>query len=73
MKLLVALLALLWAAGNLFAAGLMLTNGIAAKTASKGLTEQGLLVLGALLLAALALLLIWQCVDLVRSETNESA
>lgn len=72
MRVVVALLGLFWAAGNLFAAILLIAGGVAAKTAAKGLIEQALLLLGGLLIAGLAVLLAWQCVGLARSGNEQS-
>ena len=72
MKLVAAGLGLLWAAGNVVAALLFLANGLAAKTAAKGLIEQALLILGGLLLLILAALLAWQCIELARSGAEET-
>ena len=73
MRLVAGGLGLLWAGGNAAAALLFLINGLAAKTAAKGLVEQALLVLGGLLLLTLAGLLAWQCIDLARSRPDEGA
>ncbi len=70
MKRLVGVLAILWAIGNLFAASVLVVNGLAAKTASKGLVEQGLLLMGGMLLATMAVILLWQCLQLIRSPAD---
>lgn len=67
MKLLIAGLAAVWAIANLVGALVLLVNGAAAKTAAKGIFEQALMLLGALLVMGLAALLIWQCWQLLRS------
>jgi hypothetical protein len=64
----VALLGLLFVAANLLAAYLFVTSGLAAKTAAKGLTQQGLLLSGGLLIALFALMLAWQCLALAISR-----
>ena len=64
MKILVALLGLLSVAANLLVAYLFVTSGLAARTAAKGATQQGLLLAGGLLIGLFALLLAWQCVAL---------
>jgi hypothetical protein len=65
---LVALLGLLWVAGNLLVAYLFVTGGLAAKTAAKGFDQQVLLWSGGLLIGLFALLLAWQCVALALSR-----
>jgi hypothetical protein len=65
---LVALFGLLYAAANLCVAYLFVTSGLAAKTAAKGVTQQGLLLSGGLLIGLFALLLAWQCLALAVSR-----
>jgi fucose permease len=65
---LVALLGLLWALANLGVAYLFFTSGIAAKNVHKGLGVQASLVLGAVLVAVFAALLLAQGVSLARSR-----
>ncbi len=61
MRQLVALLGLLWTAGNLLVASVFVTSGLADKAASKGFGQQALLWSGGLLIALFALPLAWQC------------
>ena len=68
MRQLVALLGLVWVAGNLLAVYLFVTSGFADKTAAKGLFQQILLWSGGLLIGLFALLLAWQCVALALSR-----
>ena len=68
MRQLVALLGLLYVAANLLAAYVFITSGLAAKTAAKGLTQQGLLLSGGLLIGLFALFLAWQCLALAVSR-----
>ena len=70
MRQLVALIGLLWAAGNLFVAYLFVTNGLAAKAAAKGLSQQGLLISGGVLIGLFALFLVWQCGALAISRAR---
>ena len=72
MRALVALLAALWALANLFGAAVLLVNGLTEKTAAKGFIEQSLMLLGGLLVAALACLLLWQAGRLVQTNTTEA-
>jgi hypothetical protein len=65
---LVALLGLLYVSANLLAVYAFITSGLAAKTAAKGLTQQGLLLSGGLLIGLFALGLAWQCVALAVSR-----
>ena len=71
MKKLVGLLALLWAIGNLFAASVLVINGLAEKTSSRGLVEVGLLLMAGMLLATMAIILLRQCLQLIRSPAAE--
>lgn len=73
MRQLVALLGLVWAIGNLYAAYLFVAGGLAAKTAAKGLGQQALLVLGGLIIGLFAASLVWQCVCLGRSRESEAS
>ena len=73
MRQLVALLGLLWVAGNLCVAYLFFSGGSAAKTAAKGLGQQALLWSGGLLIALFALLLAWQCLALALSRERPPA
>jgi hypothetical protein len=68
MRQLLALLGLVWVAGNLCVAYLFVTSGLTAKTAAKGMSQQGLLISGGLLIGLFALLLAWQCVALALSR-----
>jgi hypothetical protein len=70
MRQLVALLGLLYVAANLLAAYLFVTGGLTAKTAAKGLTQQGLLLSGGLLIGLFALFLGAQCVALAVSRNR---
>jgi uncharacterized membrane protein len=65
---LVALVGLLYVAVNLLAAYVFVTGGLAAKTAAKGVLQQGLLLSGGALIGLFALLLAWQCVVLAVSR-----
>jgi uncharacterized sodium:solute symporter family permease YidK len=65
---LAAALGLLWAAGSLVVAYWFVVGGLAAKTASKGLAQQALLLMGGLLIGLFALLLAWQCATLALSR-----
>jgi hypothetical protein len=65
---LVALFGLLYVAANLLAAYVFVTSGLAARTAAKGLTQQGLLISGGLLIGLFALFLAWQCIALAISR-----
>jgi len=71
MRQLVALLGLVWVAGNLLVAYLFVTSGLTEKMAAKGLGQQGPLLVGGALIALFALLLAWQCVAL--AVTSERA
>ena len=73
MKVVSAGLGLVWAAGSVLTGVLFVLNGLAAKTAAKGLFDQALLVLGGLLLLTLALMLAWQCAQLVRAASDGDA
>jgi hypothetical protein len=72
MRQLVALLGLLYVAGNLLAAYVFVTSGLASKTAAKGLMQQGLLLTGGLLIGLFALLLLWQCLALAISRPRSA-
>ena len=65
MRRVVAVVGLLWATANLLTAYAFLVGGLAAKTAAKGLVQQGLLLAGGLLIGLFALFLVWQCLRLV--------
>lgn len=73
MRLLIGLLAALWALANLFGALVLLVNGVAPKTLEKGFIDVSLMLLGGLLVAALALLLLWQVGQLIRSSEEDLA
>jgi uncharacterized membrane protein YhaH (DUF805 family) len=64
MRPLVALLGLLWAAGNLLVAYVFVTTGLTDKIAAKGIDQQALLLSGGLLIALFALALVWRCLAL---------
>lgn len=68
MRPLVALLGLIYVAANLLAVYVLLTSGLAAKTAAKGIVQQGLLLSGGLVIGLFALLLAWQCLTLAISR-----
>jgi hypothetical protein len=68
MRQLVALVGLLYVAANLLAAYAFVTSGLAARTAAKGVMQQGLLLSGGALIGLFALLLTWQCVALAVSR-----
>lgn len=68
MRQVVALLGLLYVAANLLAAYVFVTSGLMAKTAAKGIVQQGLLLAGGLVIGLFALLLAWQCVMLALSR-----
>jgi hypothetical protein len=68
MRQLVALFGLVYTAANLLAAYTFVSSGLAAKTAAKGLLQQGLLLSGGLLIGLFALLLAWQCLMLAVSR-----
>jgi hypothetical protein len=67
----VALLGLLYVAGNLLASYAFLTSGLTTKTPTKGLSQQGLLLTGGLLIGLFALLLAWQCAVLALSRSRD--
>ena len=73
MRQVVALLGLLYVAANLLAAYVFVTSGLAAKTAAKGLLQQGLLLSGGLLIGLFALFLAWQCVALSLSRERPNS
>ena len=64
MRPLVALLGLLWAAGNLLVAYVFVTTGLTAKIAAKSFDQQLLLWSGGLVIALFALFLVGQCLIL---------
>lgn len=68
MRQLVALLGLLWTAGNLAVAYLFVTSGLAEKTAHKGLAQQALLVSGGAVVGLFAIFLLWQCLVLATAR-----
>jgi hypothetical protein len=68
MRQIVALLGMLWVAGNLCVAYLFWKSGFASKMAAKGFYQQALLWSAGLLIALFALLLAWQCIALARSR-----
>ena len=70
MRQLVALLGLLYVAGNLLAVYAFITSGLADKAATKGLSQQGLLLSAGALIGLFALLLAWQCVALAVSRAR---
>ena len=70
MRQLVALLGLLYVAANLLAVYAFVTSGLTAKTAAKGLSQQGLLLSAGLLNGLFALLLVWQCVALAVARSR---
>lgn len=72
MKQVVGLLGILWAIANLYVAYLFVVNSQAAKTAAKGVEQQGLLLVGGLAIAAFALLLGAQCVTLALARESRS-
>ncbi len=71
MRQVVALLGLLWAAGNLLVAYLFVSSGLAEKTAAKGFGQQALLVVGGLVVGLFAALLVWRCVALAMSRSAD--
>jgi hypothetical protein len=73
MRQLVAVLALLWALGNLLVAYLFLTSGVAAKNVHKGLGVQASLIVGGLLLALFAMILVVQSLSLATSRQKETS
>lgn len=73
MRLVVALLGLIYVAANLLASYVFVTSGLAAKTAAKGMLQQGLLLSGGLLIGLFALFLAWQCIALALSRERPSA
>jgi hypothetical protein len=70
MRQLVALLGLLYVAGNLLAVYAFITSGLTEKAAAKGLSQQMLLLSAGLLIGLFALLLAWQCVALAFSRSR---
>jgi hypothetical protein len=68
MRQLVALLGLLYVAGNLLAVYVFITSGLTEKAAAKGLSQQGLLLSAGALIGLFALLLAWQCIALAASR-----
>lgn len=73
MRPLLALLALLWALVNLYVAYLFVVNGFVAKTVQKGIGVMGSLILGGVLIAVFALILVVQAVRLAISRTPDDA
>jgi hypothetical protein len=69
----VALLGLLYVAGNLLAVYAFVTSGLTAKAAAKGASQQGLLLSAGLLIGLFALLLAWQCAVLAFSRGRDQA
>ncbi len=73
MKPLIALLGLIWALANLFAAYLLVRNSFTAGTPAKeGFPAQLLLLVGGLVLAVFALSLAWGSVRLAGQRANDS-
>jgi hypothetical protein len=73
-KAVAAVLALVWAAGDLLLAGLMILGAFTAKTAAKeGLMAQASLLLGGLLIGAFALALGLVCLRMLGSSDRPAA
>lgn len=70
MKLVWAVVGILFAALNIYVGYLLFTAGIGAKLMQKGIYLQAPPILGGLALAILALPLLWNCVRLVTARTE---
>lgn len=67
MRSVAAALAIAWALANLAAAYAMVTGAFVSKTAMKeGILAQASLLLGGAAIEALSIVLIWQCVRMIR-------
>ncbi len=71
MRQIAAVLGAVWGLANLYAAYLLLSGGLAAKTAAKGVEQQLLMAAGGLLVGLFALLLLWQCGQLFLTRPTE--
>lgn len=74
MKVIAAILAAIWAAGDLVLAALMIFGAFTAKTAAKeGVMAQASLLLGGMLIGIFALALGWVCLRMLVSSDSPAA
>jgi hypothetical protein len=72
-KIVVALLGLAWAVGNLLVAYEFIVSAFGQNLARKGPLEQALPLLGGLAIGLFALFLVWNCVRLALATARQQA